>query len=60
MPKQYPTEVRQPAVRLVLEHRDEYGTEYAASTWPAACTGRAAGSVKMTAGWSTPAGELSA
>jgi len=35
--------------RLVLEHRDEYGTEYAASSWPAACTGRAAGSVKITA-----------
>jgi transposase len=30
MPKQYPTEVRQRAVRLVLEHRDEYHTEYAA------------------------------
>jgi transposase len=30
MPKQYPTEVRQRAVRLVLEHRDEYDTEYAA------------------------------
>ena len=30
MPKQYPCEVRQRAVRLVLEHRDEYDTEYAA------------------------------
>lgn len=30
MPKQYPSEVRQRAVRLVLEHRDEYDTEYAA------------------------------
>jgi transposase len=30
MPKQYPTEVRQRAVRLVLEHRDDYDTEYAA------------------------------
>jgi transposase len=30
MPKQYPSEVRQRAVRLVLEHRGEYDTEYAA------------------------------
>jgi len=30
MPKRYPTEVRQRVVRLVLERRDEYETEYAA------------------------------
>lgn len=28
--KRYPVEVRQRAVRLVLEHRDEYETEWAA------------------------------
>lgn len=30
MPKQYPRELRERAVRLVLEHRGEYETEYAA------------------------------
>jgi transposase len=30
MPKQYPSEVRQRAVRLVMEHREQYETEYAA------------------------------
>lgn len=30
MPKQYPRELRQPAVRLVIEHRGEYKTEYPA------------------------------
>jgi transposase len=30
MPKQYPRELRDRAVRLVIEHRDEYPTEYAA------------------------------
>ena len=30
MPKQYPREVRERAVRLVLEHRGEYETEAAA------------------------------
>lgn len=30
MPKQYPRELRERAVRLVLEHRSEYETEYAA------------------------------
>jgi transposase len=30
MPKQYPSEIRQRAVRLVLEHREQYETEYAA------------------------------
>jgi transposase len=30
MPKQYPRELRERAVRLVAEHRDEYQTEYAA------------------------------
>src|SRR5205823_14192362 len=30
MPKQYPGELRERAVRLVAEHRDEYETEYAA------------------------------
>ncbi len=30
MPKQYPREVRERAVRLVREHRGEYETEYAA------------------------------
>jgi transposase len=32
MPKQYPTEVRQRAVRLVIEQRDQYESEYAAIT----------------------------
>ena len=30
MPKQYPRELRERAVRLVSEHRGEYETEYAA------------------------------
>ena len=30
MPKQYPRELRERAVRLVIEHRGEYETEYAA------------------------------
>jgi transposase len=30
MPKQYPREVRERAVRLVFEHRAEYETEHAA------------------------------
>jgi transposase-like protein len=30
MPKQYPRELRERAVRLVTEHRGEYQTEYAA------------------------------
>jgi transposase len=30
MPKQYPREFRERAVRLVAEHRGEYQTEYAA------------------------------
>ena len=30
MPKQYPREFREQAVRLVAEHRGEYETEYAA------------------------------
>ena len=30
MPKQYPRELRERAVRLVIEHRAEYETEYAA------------------------------
>lgn len=30
MPKQYPTELRQRAVRLVAEQRDQYQTEYEA------------------------------
>jgi transposase len=30
VPKQYPKELRERAVRLVAEHRDEYETEYAA------------------------------
>jgi len=30
MPKQYPRELRERAVRLVAEHRREYETEYAA------------------------------
>lgn len=30
MPKQYPRELRERAVRLVAEHRDRYETEYAA------------------------------
>ncbi len=30
MPKQYPRELRERAVRLVIEHRGEYQTEYAA------------------------------
>ena len=30
MPKQYPTELRERAVRLVIEHRGDYETEYAA------------------------------
>ena len=30
MPKQYPRELRERAVRMVIEHRGEYATEYAA------------------------------
>jgi transposase len=30
MPKQYPNEIRSRAVRLVVEHRGEYETEYEA------------------------------
>jgi transposase len=30
MPKQYPAELRQRAVRLVMEQRDQYQTEYEA------------------------------
>ena len=30
MPKQYPTELRERAVRLVIEYRGDYETEYAA------------------------------
>jgi transposase len=30
MPKRYPRELRERAVRLVCEHRDQYATEYAA------------------------------
>jgi transposase len=30
MPKQYPRELRERAIRLVIEHRGEYQTEYAA------------------------------
>jgi len=30
VPKQYPRELRERAVRLVAEHRDQYETEYAA------------------------------
>src|SRR5262245_23343977 len=30
MPKQYPRELRERAVRLVAEHRSEHATEYAA------------------------------
>ena len=30
MPKQYPRELRERAVRLVAEHRGDYQTEYAA------------------------------
>jgi transposase len=30
MPKQYPTELRQRAVRLVVEQRDQYQSEYEA------------------------------
>jgi transposase len=30
VPKQYPSELRERAVRLVAEHRGEYETEYAA------------------------------
>jgi transposase len=30
MPKQYPRELRERAVRLVIEHRGDYQTEYAA------------------------------
>jgi hypothetical protein len=31
VPKQYPRELRERAVRLVVEHRDQYETEYVAS-----------------------------
>ena len=30
MPKQYPRELRERAVRLVVEHRGDYESEYAA------------------------------
>jgi|SRR6185437_9079505 transposase len=39
MPKQYPSEVRQRAVRLVLEQREQYESEYAAITAIAAKLG---------------------
>ena len=39
MPKQYPSEVRQRAVRLVLEQREQYESEYAAITAIAAKVG---------------------
>ncbi len=31
MPKRYPPEVREKAVRLALDHLDEYGSAYAAA-----------------------------
>ncbi len=42
MPKQYPRELRERAVRLVAEHRDQYETEYAAIRSIAAKLGIAA------------------
>ena len=42
MPKQYPRELRERAVRLVAEHRGEYETEYAAICSIAAKLGIAA------------------
>jgi transposase len=39
MPKQYPTELRQRAVRLVVEQRDQYQSEYEAITSIAAKLG---------------------
>lgn len=30
MPKKYPDEVREKAIRLVLDHRDDYASEYEA------------------------------
>lgn len=39
MPKQYPSEVRARAVRLVLEQREQYESEYAAITAIAAKLG---------------------
>jgi len=33
MPKQYPREFLERAARLVIEHRGEYETEYAAVAW---------------------------
>lgn len=42
MPKRYPRELREQAVRLVAEHRDDYETEYAAIRPVAAKLGIAA------------------
>ena len=39
MPKQYPTELRQRAVRLVMQQRDQYQSEYEAITSIAAKLG---------------------
>lgn len=46
--KRYPAEVRERAVRLVLEHRDEYETKWAAITSTAAKFGM---SGEMLRGW---------
>lgn len=46
--KRYPVEVRQRAVRLVLEHRDEYETKWAAISSVAAKIGCSAETLR---GW---------
>jgi hypothetical protein len=33
-PNRYSPEVREPAVRLVLEHQQEYGSQWEAIVWP--------------------------
>ena len=71
MPKRYPPEVREKAVRLALDHLDEYGSAYAAAhaigprvdvhpetlrVWIVAALNEAAEKPKAGAGWMRPSG----
>jgi len=47
MAKQYPSEVRERAVRLVPEHREDYQTEYEATRSIATPTGRRSGQPRL-------------